>query len=229
MCSPPQGSQLIMNELTVRNSLRDAQSQTIFFPRRGLLHLWCIRQAWPDKGGKKALKREKQAISTCSTCKLIHMTILIPYKRVQDVPSNARVLEGLCASSHTGCPPRKPYRAEAVKSWWESRRTPGGLELLFNLLTCWEQLFRSLFLPLHPFTASLMWKALAASRADLYEGRNASPCLKLSIQFMWASNGGAERSGTIEDNWEGNSGVVSSVVAGQVQGSILRRLYELIS
>lgn len=43
--------------------------------------------------------------------------------------------------SHTGCPPPQPYRAEVVKSWWESLRTPGGLKLLFNLLTCWEQLF----------------------------------------------------------------------------------------
>jgi len=46
---------------------------------------------------------------------------------------------------------------------------------------------------------------------------------------MWASNGGGERSGIIEDNWEGNRGVVSSVAAGQVLRSMLRRLYRLIS
>lgn len=43
-----------------------------------------------------------------------------------------------------------------------------------------------------------------------------------------ASNEGGERSGTTEHNWEGNGKEVSSVAAGQVQRSILKRLYGLI-
>lgn len=51
----------------------------------------------------------------------------------------------------------------------------------------------------------------------------------IAVYSIQASNEGGERSGTTEHNWEGNGKEGSSVAAGQVQRSILKRLYGRIS
>lgn len=123
-------------------------------------------------------------------------------------------------------------RAEAVKSWWESPRTPGGLELLFNLLTCWEQLFHSFSPPppsLHRLSDVKRTGCIQTRSLRGEECLALPPWLNLSVQYICGHLMEVVREVESEDNWEGNSGVVSSVAAGQVQRSMLRRLYRLIS